>query len=81
MTESSGAVHDATLIGVTLPLVPGLVDRLGHGIDVADAGCGSCGVLLGGCYKSLSLWHGTLCPQPQRRDLPGCMLHWLWRLR
>ena len=41
MTESSGAIHDATLIGVTLPLVPGLVDRLGHGIEVADVGCGS----------------------------------------
>src|SRR6516165_5300944 len=41
MAESSGAVHDATLIGVTLPLVPGLVDRLRHGIDVADVGCGS----------------------------------------
>jgi SAM-dependent methyltransferase len=41
MAEDSGAVHDATLIGVTLPLVPGLVDRLGQGIDVADVGCGS----------------------------------------
>jgi len=41
MAEDTGAVHDATLIDVTLPLVPGLVDRLGHGIDVADVGCGS----------------------------------------
>ena len=41
MAEDSGSVHDATLIGVTLPLVPGLVDRLEHGIDVADVGCGS----------------------------------------
>jgi SAM-dependent methyltransferase len=41
MAEDSGAVHDATLIEVTLPLVPGLVDRLGQGIDVADVGCGS----------------------------------------
>ena len=41
MAEDSGAVHDATLIGVTLPLVAGLVDRLGQGIDVADVGCGS----------------------------------------
>jgi len=41
MAEDSGAVHDATLIDVTLPLVPGLVDRLGRGIDVADVGCGS----------------------------------------
>ena len=41
MAEDSGAVHDATLIDVTLPLVPGMVDRLRQGIDVADVGCGS----------------------------------------
>jgi len=41
MAEDSGAVHDATLVEVTLPLVPGLVDRLERGIDVADVGCGS----------------------------------------
>jgi SAM-dependent methyltransferase len=41
MAEASAAVHDATLIDVTLPLVPGLVGRLAHGIDVADVGCGS----------------------------------------
>src|SRR5215472_14050850 len=41
MAEDSGAVLDATLIDLTLPLVPGLVDRLRDGIDVADVGCGS----------------------------------------
>lgn len=41
MAEDSGAVHDATLIDVTLPLVPGLTERLQRGIDVADVGCGS----------------------------------------
>jgi 2-polyprenyl-3-methyl-5-hydroxy-6-metoxy-1,4-benzoquinol methylase len=41
MAEDSGAVHDATLVDVTLPLVPGLVERLQDGIDVADVGCGS----------------------------------------
>ena len=41
MAEDSGAVLDATLLDVTLPLVPGLVDRLRQGIDVADVGCGS----------------------------------------
>jgi 2-polyprenyl-3-methyl-5-hydroxy-6-metoxy-1,4-benzoquinol methylase len=41
MAEDSGAVHDATLIDVTLPLVPGIVDRLRAGIDVTDVGCGS----------------------------------------
>jgi SAM-dependent methyltransferase len=41
MAEDSNAVHDATLIDETLPLVPGLVSRLRDGIDVADVGCGS----------------------------------------
>jgi ubiquinone/menaquinone biosynthesis C-methylase UbiE len=41
MAEDSGAVRDATLIDVTLPLVPGLTDRLAEGIDIADVGCGS----------------------------------------
>ncbi|QDO88707.1 class I SAM-dependent methyltransferase [Ornithinimicrobium ciconiae] len=37
--EDSAAVHDATLLEVTLPLT-GLVDRLREGIRVADVGCG-----------------------------------------
>ena len=41
MAEDSGAVRDATLIDVTLPLVPGMADRLRQGIEVADVGCGS----------------------------------------
>lgn len=41
MAEDTGAVADAALVDVTLPLVPGLVDRLREGIDVADVGCGS----------------------------------------
>jgi len=41
MAEDSGAVRDDTLLDVTLPLVPGLVDKLMQGIDVADVGCGS----------------------------------------
>jgi 2-polyprenyl-3-methyl-5-hydroxy-6-metoxy-1,4-benzoquinol methylase len=41
MAQDSGAVHDAALIDVILPLVPGLVDELRAGIDVADIGCGS----------------------------------------
>jgi SAM-dependent methyltransferase len=41
MAEDSGSVHDATLVSATLPLVPGLVERLRAGIDVADVGCGS----------------------------------------
>lgn len=40
MAEESAQVFDATLIDVTLPLVPGLVARLEEGIDVADLGCG-----------------------------------------
>ena len=41
MAEDSAAVFDATLLSSTLPLVPGLIDRLTTGIDVADVGCGS----------------------------------------
>lgn len=39
--EDSGQVFDATLLEVTVPLVPGLPERLAEGIDVADVGCGS----------------------------------------
>jgi SAM-dependent methyltransferase len=41
MAEDSGMVHDATLIEGILPLVPGILERLRTGIDVADIGCGS----------------------------------------
>jgi 2-polyprenyl-3-methyl-5-hydroxy-6-metoxy-1,4-benzoquinol methylase len=41
MAEMSGAVFDATLVDVVLPLVDGLVERLRSGADVADFGCGS----------------------------------------
>ena len=41
MAEESGQVFDATLVDVTLPLVPGLVERLERGIDALDVGCGS----------------------------------------
>jgi SAM-dependent methyltransferase len=41
MSEESSRVFDATLVEVTLPLVPGLVGRLNAGIDAADVGCGS----------------------------------------
>ncbi len=39
--EDSGAGYDANLVEVVLPLVPGLVERLHAGADVADVGCGS----------------------------------------
>ncbi len=41
MAEDSAQIFDATLLDVTIPLVPGLADRLTEGIDVADVGCGS----------------------------------------
>jgi SAM-dependent methyltransferase len=41
MAEESRAVHDASLLDVTIPLVGGLAERLAEGIDVADVGCGS----------------------------------------
>ncbi len=40
MGEMSADVSNATLVDVTLPLVPGLVEQLKSGIDVADVGCG-----------------------------------------
>lgn len=41
MAEQSSPVVDATLLQRTLPLAPGLVERLQAGIEVADVGCGS----------------------------------------
>jgi 2-polyprenyl-3-methyl-5-hydroxy-6-metoxy-1,4-benzoquinol methylase len=41
MAEQSGAVFDAALIDVVLPMVDGLAERLQSGADVADFGCGS----------------------------------------
>jgi SAM-dependent methyltransferase len=41
MNEESTQVVDESLLQVTLPLIPGLVERLQAGIDVADIGCGS----------------------------------------
>jgi ubiquinone/menaquinone biosynthesis C-methylase UbiE len=41
MAQLNGPIVDATLLQTTLPLAPGLVERLDAGIDVADVGCGS----------------------------------------
>jgi ubiquinone/menaquinone biosynthesis C-methylase UbiE len=41
MRVETGAVHDAVLVDDVLPLVPGLLERLQTGIEVADVGCGS----------------------------------------
>jgi ubiquinone/menaquinone biosynthesis C-methylase UbiE len=41
MRVGSAQTFDETLIQRTLPLLPGLSDRLGQGIDVLDLGCGS----------------------------------------
>jgi SAM-dependent methyltransferase len=41
MAQVSGQVFDATLLQVTLKLIPGLIERLTSGIDVADIACGS----------------------------------------
>jgi SAM-dependent methyltransferase len=40
LAKNSAAGLDATLLGVTLPLVDGLEQRLRQGIDVLDVGCG-----------------------------------------
>jgi SAM-dependent methyltransferase len=41
MRSLSAQVLDDTLVESTLPLVPGLIERLRRGIDVLDVGCGS----------------------------------------
>ncbi len=41
MAESNGRIFDHTLVQTTLPLVPGIEERLRSGIDVCDVGCGS----------------------------------------
>jgi SAM-dependent methyltransferase len=41
MAEDSAQTFEARLLQTTLPLIGGLVERLGSGIDVADVGCGS----------------------------------------
>ena len=41
MAEESLQVMDSSLLQVILPLVPGIVERLQAGINVADIGCGS----------------------------------------
>jgi 2-polyprenyl-3-methyl-5-hydroxy-6-metoxy-1,4-benzoquinol methylase len=38
--EETRAVYDETLVQTTLPLVPGLIDRLHTGADALDIGCG-----------------------------------------
>jgi len=40
MAEASAAMFDATLIAATLPMIPGLVERLRDGINVLDVCCG-----------------------------------------
>lgn len=40
MGEISSMVHDASMVDTILPLVPGMTEKLEHGIDVADIGCG-----------------------------------------
>lgn len=41
MAEMSAAQFDAGLVDTVLPMVPGIVERLGTGISVADVGTGS----------------------------------------
>ena len=41
MDQSNGQTFDETLVQRTLPVVPGLIERLRKGIEVLDVGCGS----------------------------------------
>jgi 2-polyprenyl-3-methyl-5-hydroxy-6-metoxy-1,4-benzoquinol methylase len=39
-SEESTPLYDTALVGAMLPLVPGIIERLEAGIEVADVGCG-----------------------------------------
>jgi hypothetical protein len=41
LADVTGAVFDASLVSATLPLVPGIIERLEAGIEVADIATGS----------------------------------------
>ena len=41
MAEGSARRFDNLLVDVQIPVIPGVIDRLESGIDVADMGCGS----------------------------------------
>lgn len=41
MAEEAAATHDAGLLDIVVPIVPGLHDRLTEGATLADVGCGS----------------------------------------
>lgn len=41
MAEEAAATHDAGLLDIVVPIVPGLHDRLSAGATLADIGCGS----------------------------------------
>ena len=57
--QETSRVYDATLVGVVVPLVPGLGERLEAGIDVIDIGCG-CGHAINVLAKAFpsSRFHG-----------------------
>jgi len=40
MADESAKAVDSRLLDVTLPIIPGLTERLSEGIDVLDVGCG-----------------------------------------
>jgi ubiquinone/menaquinone biosynthesis C-methylase UbiE len=39
--DETAAIFDLSLVSTTIPLVPGIVEKLQAGIDVADIGCGA----------------------------------------
>jgi SAM-dependent methyltransferase len=40
MAEDSSSIVDASLVQTVLPALPGIIERLEAGIDIADVGCG-----------------------------------------
>lgn len=67
MAEDSAQLVVASLTEAILPVVPGLIERLEAGIDVADLGCGSGRALLRPAAP-----RGVLPQQPLHRFRPLC---------
>jgi ubiquinone/menaquinone biosynthesis C-methylase UbiE len=65
MAEDSGQSVLSSLESHVLPLVPGLTEQLGRGIDVLDAGCGSGRIMvrLAGLYPSSRFTGIDLSPE------------------
>jgi len=66
MAEDSGQTVLNTLIDTTLPLVPGILEKLRKGIKVLDVGCGSGRALnlMAETFPESRFWGMDLCTEP-----------------